>query len=63
MRFKCLAKVPRPGLDAEASVSNMRPLRLHFPENTLSSLSSLCTDSFGSFFFNLQALYSLVTLV
>ena len=50
MRFKCLAKVPQPGLDAEASVSNMRPPRLHFPEKTLSSLSSLCTDSLGSFF-------------
>lgn len=28
--LKCLAKVPRPGLDAEASVLNMTPLGLHF---------------------------------
>ena len=61
----CLANVPRRGLDAEASVLNMRAPHLHLPEETLLSLLSVCTNSFGSvfFFFNLQALYTLVTLV
>ena len=31
--FKYLAKVPWPGLHAEESVLNMRPPRLHLPEN------------------------------
>ena len=50
MRFKCLAKNPRPGLDAEASILNMKPPRLRFPENTSLSLLSLCTHIFDSFF-------------
>ena len=34
----------------EGCVLNVRPPRLHLPQNTLLSLLSLCTDSFGSFF-------------
>ena len=41
---------PRPGLDAEASILNMKPPRLYFPENTSLSLLSLCTDIFDPFF-------------
>ena len=46
--FLCLGKVPRPGLNAEASVLNMRPRRLQFPEKTF--LIIIMREKFQVFF-------------
>ena len=46
--FLSIAKVPRPGLNAEASVLNVRPPLHHFPENTF--LIIIMREKFWLFF-------------